>query len=163
MKGHPDVILRLNELLVGELTAIDQYFIHSRLCREWGFYSLYEHIDHEMREEQDHADRLIVRILFLEGMPDLSRRQPLKVGRDVPEVLHNDIAVEYRVIADLREAMALCESVRDYETRNILLGLLKDTEEDHAFWLEIQLGLIQKLGLENYLQSQTEPYASPGD
>jgi bacterioferritin len=155
MKGHPDVILRLNELLAGELTAIDQYLIHSRMCREWGFEHLYQHIDHEMQEERSHADRLIVRILFLEGLPDVGKRRALNVGRDVPEILSNDLRLEYQVIAELREAIAFCESVRDFETRQILLGLLKDTEEDHAYWLEIQLGLIQKLGLENYLQSQT--------
>ncbi|SMF96006.1 bacterioferritin [Methylomagnum ishizawai] len=154
MQGHPDVILRLNRLLAGELTAIDQYFIHSRMCRDWGFQHLYEHISHEMGEEQAHADRLISRILFLEGIPDLGQRSPLAVGRDVPAILANDLALEYRVIAELREAMAFCESVADYETRNILLTLLKDTEEDHAHWLEAQLGLIAKIGLENYLQSR---------
>lgn len=154
MKGHPDVIARLNHLLAGELTAIDQYFIHSRICREWGFSHLYEHIGHEMGEEQEHADRLIARILFLEGMPDLSQRSPLNVGRDVPGILGNDLALEYQVIAELKEAMAFCESVRDYETRDILLSLLKDTEEDHTYWLETQIGLIAKIGLENYLQSK---------
>ncbi len=154
MQGHPDVIPRLNHLLAGELTAIDQYFIHSRMCGEWGFNHLREHIGHEMGEEQEHASRLISRILFLEGIPDLSHRNPLKVGRDVPEILRNDLDLEYRVIAELKEAMAFCESVRDYETRDILLSLLKDTEEDHAYWLEIQLGLIAKIGLENYLQTK---------
>jgi bacterioferritin len=154
MHGNPDVIARLNHLLAGELTAIDQYFIHSRLCREWGFNRLYEHIDHEMGEERAHADRLIRRILFLEGCPDLGKRHALNVGRNVPEVLRNDLAVEYQVIAELREAMTFCESVRDYETRNLLLSLLRDTEEDHADWLETQLGLIDKVGLENYLRSQ---------
>jgi bacterioferritin len=153
MKGHPDVILRLNHLLAGELTAIDQYFIHSRLCREWGFGHLHEHIDHEMREERQHADCLIARILFLGGVPDLSRRHTLEVGRDVPEMLNNDLGLEYRVIAELKEAISFCESVRDYETRNMLLSLLKDTEEDHTYWLETQLGLIAKIGLANYLQS----------
>jgi bacterioferritin len=153
MKGHPDVILRLNHLLAGELTAIDQYFIHSRLCREWGLGHLYEHIDHEMREEQQHADHLITRILFLEGLPDLSQRRALEVGGDVPEMLNNDLGLEYRVIAELKETIAFCESVRDYETRDILLSLLKDTEEDHTYWLETQIGLIAKMGLANYLQS----------
>jgi bacterioferritin len=154
MQGHPDIILRLNHLLAGELTAIDQYLIHSRLCRDWGFGRLYEHIDHEMQEERQHADRLITRILFLQGVPDLSQRHALAVGRDVPEMLNNDLGLEYRVIAELKEAIALCESLRDYETRDILLSLLKDTEEDHTYWLETQLGLIAKTGLANYLQSQ---------
>jgi bacterioferritin len=155
MQGHPDVIARLNHLLAGELTAIDQYFIHSRMYHEWGFQHLYERIDHEMHEEQAHANALIRRTLFLEGVPNMTQRDALLVGKDVPEMLRNDLAVEYKVIGELKEAIAFCESVRDYETRQILLTLLKDTEEDHAYWLEIQLGLIQKIGLQNYLQSQT--------
>jgi bacterioferritin len=107
-----------------------------------------------MQEERQHADRLITRILFLQGVPDLSQRHALAVGRDVPEMLNNDLGLEYRVIAELKEAIALCESLRDYETRDILLSLLKDTEEDHTYWLETQLGLIAKTGLANYLQSQ---------
>lgn len=154
MKGHPDVILRLNHLLTGELTAIDQYFVHSRMCREWGFQRLYQHIDHEMHEEQTHADRLIARILFLGGLPDVGKRHNLNIGSDVPGMLSNDLGLEYQVIAELKEAMAACESVHDFDTRNILLALLKDTEEDHAYWLETQLQLISKLGIENYLQSQ---------
>jgi bacterioferritin len=154
MKGHPDVILRLNHLLTGELTAIDQYFVHSRMCREWGFQHLYQHIDHEMHEEQAHADRLIERILFLGGLPDVGKRHSLHIGSDVPGMLGNDLGLEYQVIAELKEAITACESVHDFATRNILLELLKDTEEDHAYWLETQLRLISKLGLENYLQSQ---------
>lgn len=154
MKGHPEVIQRLNHLLAGELTAIDQYFIHGRMCREWGLNRLFEHLDHEMHEEQGHADQLIVRILFLEGAPDLTQRQPLKIGRNVPEILGNDLGLEYRVIADLKAAIAFCESVQDFQSRDILRELLGDTEEDHAHWLEIQLGLISKIGLDNYLQSQ---------
>ena len=154
MQGHPDVIAKLNHLLAGELTAIDQYFIHGRMCQEWGLRRLAEHFGHEMQEEQGHASLLITRILFLEGLPTLDQRQPLKVGRTVPEILGNDLGLEYRVITELREAIALCESVRDFPTRDLLLGMLKDTEEDHTFWLETQLGLIAKLGLENYLQAQ---------
>jgi len=154
MKGNADVIARLNHLLAGELTAIDQYLIHSRMYKDWGFNRLYERIHHEMQEEQSHADLLINRILFLEGVPDLSKRDALQVGRDVPGMLKNDLAVEYKVISELKEAMAFCESVGDYVTRDILLALLKDTEEDHAHWLEIQLGLIEKIGLQNYLQTQ---------
>ncbi len=154
MKGHPQVIERLNALLTGELTAIDQYFIHSRMYKEWGFSKLYEKSSHEMQEEQHHADLLIQRILFLEGTPDLSKRDPLKIGEDVPEMLHYDLDYEYKVIPHLREVMAYCESVQDFETRDILLKLLKDTEEDHTWWLEKQLRLIETIGLQNYLQSQ---------
>ena len=154
MQGHPKVIAYLNDLLAGELTAIDQYFIHSRMLRDWGYSKLFDRIDHEMHEEQTHGDTLIRRILFLDGMPDLGRREALNVGRSVPEMFRNDLAVEYRVVDHLREVIAFCESVRDYDTRQILLPLLRDTEEDHAYWLETQLGLIEKIGLPNYLQAQ---------
>lgn len=154
MQGDKQVITYLNELLAGELTAIDQYFIHSRMYENWGFHKLYERINHEVKDETGHADALIKRILFLEGTPDLSKREPLAVGADVPEMLKNDLAVEYKVVADLRKVIAYCESVRDYQTREILEVMLDDTEEDHAHWLEKQLGLINLIGLENYLQSQ---------
>ena len=154
MKGHPQVIEHLNALLVGELTAIDQYFIHSRIYQDMGLEKLYTQVSHEMGEEQTHADLLIKRILFLEGAPDLSKRDPLKVGDSVPEMLRNDLAYEYKVIPHLRGVMAFCESVQDFETRDILLKLLKDTEEDHTWWLEKQLRLIDSIGLPNYLQSQ---------
>jgi bacterioferritin len=154
MKGHPEVIQHLNTLLAGELTAIDQYFAHSRMYKDWGFEKLYERIDHETQEEREHADMLVQRILFLEGVPDLATRIQLNVGQTVPEMLRNDLEVEYRVVAHLRQVMTFCESVQDYTTRDILLKLLKDTEEDHAWWLEKQLNLINQIGLENYLQSQ---------
>jgi bacterioferritin len=154
MKGHPQVIDHLNALLAGELTAIDQYFIHSRMYHDWGMDKLHVQVSHEMQEEQMHADMLINRILFLEGTPDLSKREALAVGRDVPEMLRNDLAVEHRVIGHLKEVIAFCETVQDFQTREILLKLLKDTEEDHAWWLETQLGLIEHIGLANYLQSQ---------
>ncbi|QSA98594.1 bacterioferritin [Methylococcus sp. EFPC2] len=154
MKGNPQVIDHLNRLLAGELTAIDQYFIHSRKFHDWGLDKLYTQIDHEMAEERGHADLLINRILFLEGHPDLATRAPLNEGDDVPGILRNDLALEHEVVVQLREVMAFCESVQDYETRDILLKLLKDTEEDHTWWLEKQLRLIDTLGLPNYLQSQ---------
>jgi bacterioferritin len=119
-----------------------------------GLDKLFTQISHEMQEEQSHADLLIKRILFLEGVPDLSKRDPLLVGRDVPEMLRNDLAYEYKVIPHLREVMAFCESVQDFETRDILLKLLKDTEEDHTWWLEKQLRLIDTIGLPNYVQAQ---------
>ncbi len=155
MKGHPQVIEHLNALLVGELTAIDQYFIHSRMYQDWGFHKLHERIGHEMTEEQTHADLLIKRTLFLEGIPDLSKRDTLTLGKSVPEMLRNDLALEYLVIARLKEVIKFCESVQDYETRHLLMTLLEDSEEDHAYWLETQLRLIENIGLQNYLQSQT--------
>lgn len=154
MKGNKHVITQLNELLAGELTAIDQYFIHSRMYENWGFYELYERIAHEVLDETNHADALIKRILFLEGMPDLSKREPLQVGHSVKDMLQNDLSVELKVVRDLRKVMAFCESVQDYQTREILRVMLEDTEHDHAHWLEQQLGLIERIGLPNYLQSQ---------
>lgn len=155
MRGHATIIDHLNDLLAGELTAIDQYFIHSRMLQNWGFQPLFERIDHEMQEEQAHAEALIRRILFLEGNPNLGRRDALNIGMTVPDMFRNDLAVEYRVISHLRVVIAACETERDYETRRILLQLLKDTEEDHAYWLEIQLGLIERLSLPKYLQAHT--------
>lgn len=154
MKGNDQVIAQLNELLAGELTAIDQYFIHSRMYENWGYGKLYERIAHEVQDETRHADALIKRILFMEGTPDLSKREPLNVGRTVPDMLANDLAVEMKVIQDLRRVMAFCESVQDYQTREILRIMLEDTEHDHAHWLEQQLGLIDSVGLQNYLQSR---------
>lgn len=154
MKGKKKIIDSLNKLLAGELTAIDQYFIHSRMYEDWGLNELYERLHHEMQEETEHATKLIQRILFLEGSPNLKEREPLNVGTDVPGMLKNDLKLEYRVIAALREVIARCEAAKDFETREILEGLLKDTEEDHTRWLEQQLGLIDKTGLNNYLQSK---------
>jgi bacterioferritin len=154
MQGENRVIEHLNHLLAGELSAIDQYFIHSRMFQEWGLPRLATQVGHEMQEEQNHAGVLIQRILFLEGTPDMTTRQPLRIGKEAPEMLRNDLALEYQVIGDLKEVIAYCESARDFVTRDLLLALLRDTEEDHARWLEIQLGLIEKTGLANYLQSQ---------
>lgn len=154
MKGNPQVIEKLNELLAGELSAMDQYFIHSRMYQDWGLEKLYERIDHEFDDEKQHAAALIERILFLEGTPDMITRIPINVGNDVPSMLQNDLDLEYKVVDDLRDVMAFCESVKDYVTRDILLKMLDDTEEDHAHWLEQQLGLIKRIGLQNYQQSQ---------
>lgn len=154
MKGNPKVIEQLQKLLAGELAAIDQYFIHSRMYHDWGLTRLYERIRHETEEEQEHADALIRRMLFLEATPDLSQREGLNVGADVPGMLKNDLALEYATVTALKEAMTCCEAEGDYRTREILEKLLADSEEDHAYWLEKQLALIDKLGLANYLQAQ---------
>jgi len=154
MKGNKKVIESLNELLASELTAMDQYFIHSRMYQDWGFEKLYERIDHEFDDEKGHAAMLIERILFLEGTPDMSKRSGLNVGKDVPQMLENDLQLEYSVDKALKDAIKLCEAQKDYQSREILEKMLADTEEDHAYWLEKQLGLIKKVGLQNYLQSQ---------
>lgn len=155
MKGHDTIINHLNKLLTGELTAADQYFVHSRMYEDWGMKDLYERIKHEMEEELEHASWLIERILFLEGTPDVSKRDKLNIGKDVPSMLKSDLALEYEVADHLKEAMASAEEKRDYVTRDILLKMLDDTEMDHAYWLEKQLGLIDKMGLENYIQSKS--------
>ena len=154
MKGSNKVVEHLQRLLTSELAAIDQYFIHSRMYEDWGLQQLYERIKHETEEERQHAAKLIRRLLFLEATPDVSKREALHVGTDVPSMLQNDLQLEYDVARDLKEAMARCETERDYQTREMLRELLADTEEDHAYWLERQLGLIDKVGLQNYLQSQ---------
>jgi len=154
MKGNKKVLAQLQRLLANELTAIDQYFIHSRMYEDWGLSKLYERLSHETEEEKQHADALIRRMLFLEATPDLSQREGLKVGANVREMLENDLKLEYSVATALKEAIACCEGERDFQTRAILEQLLADTEEDHAYWLEQQLGLIEKLGMKNYLQSQ---------
>lgn len=154
MKGNKKVIDTLNQLLAGELTAMDQYFIHSRMYQDWGLNKLYERINHEFDDEKGHAAALIERILFLEGTPDMTQRAGLKVGKDVPQMLKNDLQLEYDVDKALKSAIKLCEDQKDYQSREILEQMLADTEEDHAYWLEKQLGLIDKVGLQNYLQSQ---------
>ncbi|WP_286234504.1 bacterioferritin [Thalassotalea sediminis] len=154
MKGNTEIINALNGLLAYELAAMDQYFIHSRMYHDWGFTKLFERIDHEFDDEKGHASLLIERILFLEGTPDMVTRSGLDIGKDVPQMLSNDLDVELAVDKALKDAMALCEEKKDFVTRNMLQTLIDDTESDHAFWLEQQLRLIKTLGLENYLQSQ---------
>jgi bacterioferritin len=154
MKGSAKVIEQLQLLLNGELAARDQYLAHSRKFRDWGMSKLYERLNHEMEEETQHADALIERMLFLEAEPDYSQQDSKRIGSDVAEMLQNDLNVEYEVAAALKRAIEVCEQEQDYHTRQILLQLLDDTEADHAHWLEQQLGLIEKVGLENYIQSQ---------
>ena len=154
MQGKQSIIDALNLLLANELTAMDQYFIHSRMYLDWGLQKLYERIDHEVTDEKAHASAIIERILFLEGTPNMVTRDPIQVGHDVPTMLQNDLNVEYHVGALLKKTMALCEAEQDYVTRSMLQTLLDDTENDHAHWLEQQLRHIKLLGLPNYLHSQ---------
>ncbi|WP_218353757.1 bacterioferritin [Alteromonas lipotrueiana] len=154
MKGNQTIISGLNALLAYELAAMDQYFIHSQMYQDWGLNKLYERIDHEFDDERGHATKLIERMLFLEGKPDMQTRTGLKIGDDVQAMLESDLRVEYEVDAKLREVIALCEQESDYVTRDMLIELLDDTEMDHARWLEQQLNLIKLLGLSNYLQAQ---------
>lgn len=153
MKGHPEVIDYLNFLLRGELAARDQYFIHSRRYEDLGLNAIYERINHEMEEEAEHADALLRRILFLEGDPDM-RPDAFEPGKTVEEMLQKDLDTEYAVRQHLVDGIALCEKHADYVSREMLITQLKDTEEDHAYWLEKQLRLIDMIGLERYQQSQ---------
>ena len=154
MKGNKEIIDSLNQLLAFELAAMDQYFIHSRMYHDWGLTKLFERIDHEFDDEKGHASLLIERILFLEGIPDMKTREEIVIGSTVPDMLQSDLNVEYAVDNKLKEVMALCEKEQDYVSRDMLQILINDTESDHAFWLEQQLGLIDKISLVNYLQSQ---------
>lgn len=154
MKGNTNVIECLNSLLGGELAARDQYFIHSLMYAEWGYPRLYEHSAHESDHEKEHAEALVRRILLLEGIP-VSKPTAVNIGADVVAMLKSDLALEYEVRDNLKAAIKLCEENQDYVSRNMLVEQLEDTEEDHAHWLEIQLSLIEQMGLENYLQSKS--------
>lgn len=160
MKGDKKIIEILNDLLAGELTAIDQYLIHGEMYADMGFLRLAEHSFHESDHERVHAKALIQRILFLEGTPSLAKRELLKVGKDVPEMLKADLDVEYRVVGNLKKAIAACEKAQDFVSRDMLAVQLDDTEMDHAYFLEKQLRLIEHVGLQNYKQSQMDGAAA---
>jgi bacterioferritin len=154
MKGRKKVLQQLQKLLNGELAARDQYMAHSRIYKDMGLTKLYERLNHEMEEETEHADALMERMLFLEVQPDMNSADKVRVGSNVKEMLQNDLDVEYEVTAALKDAIEICEEEKDYDSRQILTTLLDDTEMDHAYWLEKQLGLIKRIGIKNYLQSQ---------
>jgi bacterioferritin len=155
MKGDGAIIQHLNKILTNELTAINQYFLHARMLRNWGFKELEEVEYKESLDEMKHADRLVNRILFLEGLPNLQDLHGLRVGENVPELLRADLDLEVTSRRDLLEAIAACEQSRDFVSREMLSEILEH-EEEHIDWLETQLGLIEKVGLESYLQRQIE-------
>lgn len=162
MQGSQKVLAHLQSLLNCELAARDQYMGHARKFRDWGLFKLAEHLEHEQQEEAGHADRLIERMLFLEGEPDYNQQDKVNIGKDVEQILKLDLDVEYRVAGALKEAIATCEAEQDYDTRDILVRLLDDTEMDHAWWLEQQLRRIELMGLQNYIQSQMGDGPSAG-
>lgn len=153
MKGDKKVIQLLNKQLCNELTAVNQYFLHARMYKQWRLGRLGKHEYDESIEEMHHADKLIERILFLDGLPNLQMLNKLLIGENVPETIQGDLTLEQGSLGDLKEGIAYCETVKDYISREILEDILEDTEK-HVDYLETQLELIQKVGLQNYLQSQ---------
>ena len=153
MKGDRKVIEFLNVVLRNELTAINQYFLHSRMYRDMGLTELADHEHAESIDEMKHADQLIERILFLEGLPNLQDIGKLRIGETAREMLACDLKLEMDALPDLKDAIAWCEEIRDYVSRDVFDSILS-SEEEHVDWLETQLALIEKMGIENYLQAK---------
>ena len=152
MQADPTVIKHLNKALANELIAINQYFLHSRMYKDWGLNKLADKEYEESIDEMKHADQLTQRILFLEGIPNLQDLGRLRIGETVKEMLEADLALEHQAIPDLRDGIAHCEAVRDYVSRDLLASIL-DAEEEHVDWLETQMKLLNSLGEANFLQS----------
>lgn len=155
MKGDAKVIALLNKVLGNELVAINQYFLHSRMYKDWGLKELAEHEYHESIDEMKHADALTERILFLEGLPNLQDLGKLLVGENTKEMLECDLKLEMQGLTDLKDGIKYCESVGDYISRDLFQDIL-ESEEEHIDWIETQLGLIDKVGIKNYQQSMMD-------
>jgi bacterioferritin len=153
MQGDKTVIEHLNKILYNELTAINQYFLHARMFKNWGFKELADHEYHESIDEMKHADKLIERILFLEGLPNLQNLGKLMIGENPREAIQCDLKLEERAIPDLRDAIVAAEAVRDYVSRDLLRAIL-DSEEEHVDWLETQISIMDRIGDPLYLQAK---------
>lgn len=153
MKGNDKILETMNELLADELTAINQYIVHSEMCADWGYGELHEAIEKRAIMEMGHAEKLIGRILFLEGRPIVSELNPIHIGADVPAQFERDLAAEHGAVKMYNDGIRLAVEVGDNGTRALLEGILHD-EEDHADWIETQLSLIEQMGLQNYLVEQ---------
>lgn len=156
MKGDAKVIEYLNKALTNELTAINQYWLHYRVLDDWGVHKLAEYERHESIDEMKHADQLAERILFLNGLPNFQALHKLKVGETVEEILKADLAMEEEAIPLLRDAIEFCESVRDYVSRDLFASILS-SEEEHVDFLETQFDMIERMGLQNYVQLNSKP------
>ena len=157
MKGDAKVIEFLNKVLYNELTAINQYFLHAKMLKNWGLKELAEHEYHESIDEMKHADKLSERILFLDGLPNFQALGRLRIGENPLEVLRADLALELDAVPLLREAIAHCESVNDYVSRKLFADIL-ESEEEHVDWIETQLSLIERIGEPNYLAQQLDKH-----
>ena len=155
MKGDPKTIEFLNKVLYNELTAINQYFLHAKMLKNWGLKELAEHEYHESIDEMKHADKLAERILFLDGLPNFQALGKLRIGEGPRELLECDLKLELEALPVLREAIAHCEQIGDYVSRQLFADIL-DSEEEHIDWIETQLSLIERLGEQNYLQTKIE-------
>ena len=153
MKGSPEVIKVLNEVLVGELTAINQYFLHSRICEDWGYKRIAKVNYEESIDEMKHAQTLVDRILFLEGLPNMQKLGKLRIGESVEEQFKSDLALEFEAVKRLKDGIIVCVNERDFTSRDLLEKILID-EESHVDWLESQLNVIKDVGIQNYLAEQ---------
>jgi bacterioferritin len=153
MTGDPEIIDLLNDVLTGELTAINQYFVHAKMCSNWGYSKLGDHIRDESIDEMKHAERLIDRVLYFDGYPNLQRLAPLRIGETVEEQFASDVQLEYAAVERLNQGVALCVAKGDNGTRELLADILV-SEEEHIDWLETQQETIRQIGIENYLAQQ---------
>ncbi len=155
MKGEAAIIDLLNTVLTGELTAVNQYFVHAKMCRNWGYHRLAEHIRHESIDEMKHADKLIDRVIYLEGVPNVQRLEKINIGEEVPEQLRLDLELERAALKRLNDGIKLCREHLDHGSEALLKEILV-SEEEHVDWLEAQLDQIKQMGVENYLAQQVK-------